>query len=104
MPTDLPRNDLVSVGTSSVTALQPCVAAGLRRTQMIITNSSAAAVVTIAKGDTAAIANKGIPLQPNGTYVEADDSGFRCWQGPVQVIASAAGGQVSVTESFVAVR
>jgi hypothetical protein len=71
----------------------------LKRTQLIITNTSAAAIATIVKGDVAAVANAGVVLQPNGVYVESTDGGYTCWQGAVQVVGSAAG-SVAVVESW----
>jgi hypothetical protein len=87
--------------TTSTTSTQaaPDRTGILKRTQLIITNTSAAAVVTIAKGNVAAIQNYGIVLQPNGTYVEATDGGYICWQGPIQAVSNAAG-SIAIVESF----
>jgi hypothetical protein len=56
-------------------------------------------VVTIAKGDSAAIANQGIVLQPTGIYSESTSEGFKCWSGAVQAIGSGAG-SVAIVESW----
>lgn len=72
----------------------------LVRQQLLIVNTSAAAVVTITKGDVAAISGSGIILQPNGAYIESTDGGFVCWQGAVQGIGTGAG-SVSVVETFI---
>jgi hypothetical protein len=96
---DLASNQSVTTGATSVQAV-PSRSGNLRRTQIIITNTSAAAIVTIAKGDSAAVSSVGIRLNPGGIYGEADDGGYGCWQGAIQVISDVAG-TVSVTEQFV---
>ena len=66
----------------------------------MITNTSAAAVVTIIKSDVPAVAaGSGIVLQPNGTYFESTNDKFTCWQGAVQAVSNVAG-TVGITESF----
>lgn len=92
------RNDLVAVSATSTTIIK-IVPPSLRRTQIIISAVTAAVVVTIAKGQTPAIANYGIVLQPTGTFIEANDSGFTCHQGEVQAVATGAG-YVSITETL----
>lgn len=88
----------VTIGATSVQAV-PDRSGILKRTQLIITNTSAAVVATITKGNVAAVAGTGIVLQANGTYVESTDGGYTCWQGAVQVVGSGAG-TISVVESF----
>jgi hypothetical protein len=92
------RNSSVVINTSNALAC-PRVMIGYKRTQIIITNTSAAAVATIAKGATVAVAGSGIRLPPNGSYLESSDSGFSCWQDEVQVIADAAG-TIAVVEQL----
>jgi len=87
----------VSVTTASGAICFECVGK-VRRVQLIITNISPT-TVTIAPGDDAAIANQGILLAQNQTYIESDDAAFRCWQGAVQAIGSA-NSTLSVTERF----
>lgn len=92
------RNDLVSVSATTTTVCKPVVG-NKRRIQMIITANTAGVTVTIAKGDTAAVATYGLPLSSGMSYVEATDGGFQCWQGQVQAVASG-NGTVSVVETF----
>lgn len=92
------NNSLITIGATSATVL-PERSGQMKRTQLIITANTVGVVVTIAKGDQPAVANYGIMLQPTGSFVEATDGGYICWQGAVQVIGSAAG-TVSVVESF----
>ncbi len=96
--TQIVRNGSVTIGATTTRACM-AVMVGYKRTQLIITNTSAAAVATIVKGNQAAVANAGIRLPPNGSYLESTDSGFMCWQGEVQVIADAAG-TVAVVETL----
>ena len=85
----------------SATTTQACnrVVGGYTRTQLIITNTSAAAVVTITKGMNAAVAGEGIRLSPGSSYLESTDSGFLCWQEELQVVADAAG-TIAVVETL----
>ncbi len=92
------RNSSVTIGTTTARACM-AVMVGYKRSQLIITNTSAAAIATIAKGDNAAVAGYGIRLPPNGAYLESTDGGFNCWQGEVQIIADAAG-TVAVVETL----
>ena len=88
----------IALTTSSSQILAPCVG-DVRRVQIVITNLSPT-TVTIAFGDDAAIANQGIILSQNQTYIESDDVAFRTWQGAVQGVGSAAS-TLSVSERFV---
>lgn len=92
------KSATAAVSATSVQVI-PAVTGELARTQLIITNTSAAAVVTISKGDVAAVAGSGIVLQPKSTYVEATDGGYQCWQGAVSCVADAVG-SIAVVESF----
>jgi hypothetical protein len=88
----------ISKSVTTSQEIAPERAGYVKRTQLIITNSGANAV-TITKGNVAAIANIGIIIQPNGTYIEASDGGYLCWQGAVQAV-STAGTTLSIVESF----
>lgn len=88
----------VSVNVTSV-ELTPSRLAKNRRKQLIVTNLTAGVTVTITKGDGDAVANNGIVLSQNQSYIEATDSGFACYQGPYQVVASGAG-TVAISEDF----
>jgi len=93
------RNSSVSVSATSVQACNK-VLGGYKRIQLIITNTSAAAVVTITKGSNAAIAGAGVRLPPNGSYLESTDSAFICWQDEIQAVADAAG-TIAVVETLI---
>lgn len=58
------------------------------RKQIIITNTDAAATITISKGSKDAVLNQGIILSPNATYLESSDTGFQCWQGEFTAIST----------------
>jgi len=98
MTQTISRNASVSVSATSTQAANK-VMGGYVRTQIIITNMSAAAIVTITKGIMPAVAGSGIRLPPNGSYLESSDSFFRCWQDEIQVVADAAG-TVAVVEQL----
>jgi hypothetical protein len=60
--------------------------------------STGGQTITVCPGHPAAVANKGIVLAPGDKWVESTGEGFECFQGPVQAIASAAAGQISIFE------
>jgi hypothetical protein len=88
------RNELVSVGTSSVQ-----VANATPRVALAITNSSSGQqVITVNFGFSSAVAGKGVVLQPGQTITDSDQPPYKCFQGVITAIADGAGGQVSVFE------
>lgn len=95
---DLSSSRSVSVsGTEG--ELSPSRLGRKRRMQIVITPITAGVTIYVSKGDDAAAANKGIVLTANQSFVEADDQGFRSYQGQYRVVASGAG-TVSVIEVF----
>lgn len=91
------QNFKFTIGATSVQVLAPRTA-GLR-VSWYLTNVSAAAEATIAKGETAAVADAGVVLQPNSTMFEASGDRLHCWQGAVQVVGSGAG-EVGISEEW----
>lgn len=87
-----------TLSTTSLEILPQVSGTGYKRTQIIITNTTAGLVATIIKGSNSAVNGQGIILQPNGSYVEASDGGFTCWQGAVQGICTGAG-TLSIVET-----
>jgi hypothetical protein len=96
--TQITQNDTASVSATSSEVLHN-VSGDLVRSMLIITNTSAAAVVTLAKGDIVAVAGSGIRLSPGGSYIESTDSGFTCWQGAIQAVSDIAG-SLGVCQTF----
>lgn len=94
----LVRNAAAVTGATSARICDK-ITLGYRRSQLIITNTSAAAVVTITKGSNPAVAGEGIRLNPSGSYLESTDSGFLCWQDEVQAISDVAG-SVAIVETL----
>jgi len=93
--TEQTRNELVAVTAASTTILSDVSGAGGRQ-QFLIRNLSTDAtdIFTIVLGNQQAVANQGIVLRQYESYGEANDSGFLCWQGQVQIISAAAVGTV----------
>ena len=87
------RNDLIAVGTSS---LQLCPARN--RSEIVITNTSAAAQTLTLSFGSQAVANVGIPLKPFSVYYASNTSGFNVYQGEIFIISDGAAGQVSIFE------
>jgi len=90
------REESVTTDSSQV---MPNITGGLQRTQLIITNTSATATITLAKGENAAVANIGIILRPGVSYYESTDGGYICWQGTIQAVGDASG-TLSIVEGF----
>lgn len=98
---DTKNTEATLSGTSSE-IVKAVSSKGLRRTQLIIINTSAAAVVTLRKGSLPVISKQGIILNGgiNAPYLESTDSGFTCWQGAVQAITDGGAGTASIVETF----
>lgn len=95
-------NEEANVTTTSAQVVKntnTTMSGSFERTQIIITNTSSTAVITLNKSDYPAVANKGIILQPNQAYIEATDGGFTCWQGQIQAIGNASG-TLSIVQTF----
>ena len=90
------RNDVVSVGTSSVTL---AARKNARRAGFSLNNSGAVAA-TITLSHVAAVANEGIVLQPGDIYAQSNTEGYVCWQGDIQAISSGAGTTISIQEQM----
>lgn len=97
---------IIETGTNNSTFAATTASAELipdrfgNRTVFAISNQTSGATVTITKGSTPAVAGSGIVLFYGQSYVESNDSGFQCWQGSIQVVASAAA-NVSVSETLI---
>jgi len=88
-----------NAGAVSVTVL-PARTGNLRRSQIVITNLTVGASMTVLKNDSAATATLGIPISTKQSYIESDDGGFTCHQGAIQVYSDIAS-SIAVTESLV---
>lgn len=93
-------NRSVAVTNTASTQVANETLTAVRRTQLIIQNTSTAQTITVTKGDQPAVAGAGIVLVSGQTFIEADDGGFRCWQGAVQAISATGAGTLSITETF----
>lgn len=89
--------DLITVNNTTLMIL-PTASNG-RKLYSIRNSSTGAQVITIFPANNLpAVALKGIVLSPGQIYYESNSEGFECWQGQVQAIGSAVGGQVSIFE------
>jgi len=95
---------LASTSTTSAICLQSFYANSdsykSERTQVIFYNASAAAVITLIKSDATATAGTGIVLKPGGTYFEATDGGYKCYQGAFTAVSDVAG-SLSIVETWI---
>lgn len=92
------RNYSFTTGATSLLMVND-VPAGMKRTDLIVTNTSAAAVISMARGEAPAINGEGIRLSVNSGWSDSTDSGRKCWQGQIQIISDVAG-TVSVSEGY----
>jgi len=86
----------LTIGATSIVAMNDRFG---KRVGYVITNTSAAATVWLKKGLLPAEAGIGIKLLPNAFYYESNGENFKCWNGPVSIIGTAAG-TISVSETF----
>jgi len=91
----MPNEGVITVGASSVSVLRNRY--GIRIDYVLTNTSSGGQVISIRRGDVAAVAGEAIVLQPNestgeGTFI------VPCYQGPIQAIADAAGGTLAFSE------
>jgi len=95
----LSRNELIAVGTSAV-VIADSRAESVPRKALYVRNSSTGGqdVTVLPSNARSAVALYGIVLKPGESWVDSTSEGYKCWQGSVSAIASAAGGQVSVFE------
>jgi len=87
--TQTTRNATITLAATT-TLISQAVYRPIKRSQIIITNTDAAATIAVQKGSGAAVLGKGIILPPNAVYIESTDSGFQCWQGEFSAVSSGA--------------
>jgi hypothetical protein len=91
------RNDLVTVGTSSVIISQ--YPNGVPRRLIYIRNSSTGGqTITISFGNSVAVALYGVVLAAGESVADQSQEGYQCFQGVVSAVADGANGQVSIYE------
>lgn len=88
------RNDNIAVADTSTII---CPERSTGRVVYVLTNTGAT-TITINLGQTAAVANSGIILLPNGSWMEDCGYGYPIWNGIITAIGSAAGGTLAVHE------
>lgn len=91
-----PRN--VSVSTSDIEISGTRLNQSRRKFFSIIP-LTAGVIVTITYGEQAAVQNAGFVIGQYQSVTGSDDVNNPCWQGPIHVVASAAG-TVSIVEVF----
>lgn len=85
----------VTIGTTSV------LVSGIKDRKVIyIRNiSTAGQVITIAFDNiNVAVANRGIVLNAGETTIDSNSEGYKCWNGQISGVSSAAGGVISYME------
>lgn len=88
------NNSKATIGTSSERVLPSS-----KRNVLVLTNiSTAGQKITVVQGNVAAILNEGIILSPGQSWIDADNSGYTCWEGEIQAISDAAGGILAISE------
>jgi len=91
------RNDTVTVGATSVLVSQKQA----RKVIYIRNVSTAAQVITLALDNfNNATANKGIVLAPGEFFSDSNSEGYKCWDGDIKAIATAASGSLAIMEGY----
>lgn len=90
------RSSLATIGTADVLVLP----FNSLRKKVTIVNTSAAGVVSISKGDSAALSGRGIVIWPRGSYIIEPDTVGYIWKGPIRGIADIAGTNIAWTEDW----
>ena len=81
----------VTVGTTSISILPD----QKRRIYTVVNSSTGGQYITLNLGRVA-VAGAGIYLAPGQAWVDSNGEGYECFQGPIQAVASGAGGAVAV--------
>jgi len=96
---DVARNASVNVGVANVEISPKRNDANPRKMIVIRNNSAAAAsIITINLGAQSATANTGIVLRQYESFTDADDSGYKCFQGTINAICADANGNLVILE------
>lgn len=98
------RNDSQTFSDTSSVKIADAAQGSVERTKLVMTNTSTTAKITITLSDQAAVAGKGIVLNPSGFYAESTDSGYTCYQGIITAVSDTAGGTLAIVEGFKEVR
>jgi len=88
------RNESATIGTTSVEALK----ANDHRKAIYIHNTGAT-TLTICKGIVPAVAGAGIVIASGSAFFETDSDNFNAWKGAIQIVSSAAGGTIGLSET-----
>lgn len=93
------RNEIVPVGTSNTSV---CLASFMEKPRKVLTirntSPNATDIITVTMANTRSANNAGIVLRQFESFTDSTDSGYECWQGPVNAICATATGQISVFE------
>jgi len=93
------RNEVVSVGATSVIVSQQRVGLLPRKVYWIRNISDAAAkIITVNLGNNPAVANTGVVLNQNESFMDSTGEGYECFQGIITAICAVAGGQLALME------
>jgi len=89
------RNEIITVGATEV------LVSGKKNRKVIYGRNTSAAAQTITivlDNINAAVAGQGIVLAPGEYFLESTTDGYKCWNGDIKAIASAAGATLAVME------
>ena len=94
MESEPTRNDVVTVGTTSValTGLET------RKRKVIYLRNTGVVAVTINFGASPAVLGSGIVLNANEYIMDSNNENYECYQGIVTAISSGAGTTVAIFE------
>ena len=92
------RNGQLTVTTTSIPVLDNLVQGQTRVVYVISNISTGGQIITLAFGDTAAVAGYGLTLNPGNSWTETIESTFVPTNEKTNIISSAAGATVAIYE------
>ena len=93
------RNETVAVSTTSI-VISDAKNLDNPRKVLLVRNISpnSTDTITVTLGNTPSVANAGIVLKQNESFVDTVDSGYTPWQGSVTAICATATGSLAIFE------
>ena len=85
---DATRNEVITIATSS-TKVSDSRNSDNERTVITCRNisSNSSDIITINLGNNPAVSNNGIVLRQYESFTDANDGGYKCWQGSITAIS-----------------
>ena len=97
---DVARNEAVTIAATS-TIVSNAPTTGRRKVIYLKNTSTAGQIITVNFGDQPAVAYSGVVLDVGEITVDSDSESYKCHNGRITAISSAAGARLSIHEKFI---